>query len=192
MVDTRKFSQFIAAGDLANTDQTVGIDGGNAIFTNPWVFYAPGNTAARPISPIVGQLRFNTDLLEYEYWSGLIWDQLTTNGNSDTQWQNVTTASQAIIPGTAYLANNAGQVVFTLPTIANIGSEIKIAGVYGGGGWKIAQNASQYVVVDNVLTTIGPSGYLQSNLESQSISLVCIVPNIAWSAFSAIGCITQV
>lgn len=193
MVDTIKFSQMNNGGNIANNSSTPGLlAGANVLFNNPWTFYPPGNTSARPGSPIVGVLRFNTDLLEYEYWTGAIWDQLTTNGNNTNQWQNITGLTQALLPGSAYLANNAGQVQFTLPTVCNFGSEIKVGGVYGGRGWKILQNSSQYIVVDDVLTTIGPSGYMASILSTQSVSLVCIVTNIAWAAYGIVGAVTQV
>lgn len=81
MVDTIKFSQMNAGGDLAPGDSTPGLLGdGNALFTNPAPNLSPGNTANRPaINPIMyNRLRFNTDLNVFEYYSNVtsMWTQI--------------------------------------------------------------------------------------------------------------------
>lgn len=188
MISTIKFSEFLNAGDLDNSDTTVGISAStNAKFNNPWVFLPPGTTATRPVSPIVGQLRFNTDLVEYEYWDDVQWIQLAENANNSDEWQNITASTFPLVEGHAYLANNAAGVTFTLPLVASIGKQIKIAGVVSQGGWTIAQNAGQYIYIDNTSTTVGVGGLLQSAHPTQSISLVCMVPNMAWLAFAIVG-----
>ena len=51
MVDTIKFSQMTAGGDLAPGDFTPGLlAGANVLFSNPWTFLAPGSTAAKTSS----------------------------------------------------------------------------------------------------------------------------------------------
>ena len=74
MVATIKFSQFVTAGDLANGNTTVGLDGGtNAMFNNPWTFLPSGDTASRPL-PSVSinyRLRLNTDSQLYEYYDAV-------------------------------------------------------------------------------------------------------------------------
>jgi hypothetical protein len=85
MVDTIKFSQMTAGGDLAPGEKTPGLLGGaNVLFNNPWTFLAPGSTADRPIPSvdIDGRLRFNTDTLVYEYYDTISssWVQLSGSG----------------------------------------------------------------------------------------------------------------
>ena len=85
MVDTIKFSQMMAGGDLAPGDFTPGLlAGANVLFSNPWTFLAPGSTAARPVPSVAidGRLRFNTDTLVYEYYDTLssTWVELSGSG----------------------------------------------------------------------------------------------------------------
>lgn len=81
MVDTIKFSEMTAGGDLANGEKTPGLLGGsNVLFNNPWTFLPPGTTAERPIpsSLINFRLRFNTSDQLYEYYDAvlMVWTQL--------------------------------------------------------------------------------------------------------------------
>lgn len=39
-------------------------------------------TATRPASPITGQIGYNTDLGNLEYYSGTSWQSITTTGKS--------------------------------------------------------------------------------------------------------------
>jgi trimeric autotransporter adhesin len=85
MVDTIKFSQMAAGGDLAPGEMTPGLlAGANVLFNNPWTFLAPGSTASRPVpsSDIDGRLRFNTDTLVYEYYDVIssTWVELSGSG----------------------------------------------------------------------------------------------------------------
>lgn len=75
----------MAGGDLANSDKTPGLlAGANVLFNNPWTFLASGSTADRPIpsAAIDGRLRFNTDILVYEYYDTLTssWVELSGSG----------------------------------------------------------------------------------------------------------------
>lgn len=87
MVDTIKFSEFANGGNLENADTTVGLAGGaNAYFNNPWTFMASGTTAERPAVPdptVNYRLRFNTSLLQYEFYnaSAVAWQQLDNGGD---------------------------------------------------------------------------------------------------------------
>jgi hypothetical protein len=64
-------------------------------------------------------------------------------------WQNVTGTSQQAAPNTGYIVNNSAQVTITLPASPNVGDIVRVSGV-GAGGWKIAQNSGQSVLVGNV------------------------------------------
>ena len=61
----------------------------------------------------------------------------------------VTGTSQSASVNAGYVCNNASRVTVTLPSTAAVGDTIKIIGK-GAGGWKVAQNASQYIQFANV------------------------------------------
>lgn len=104
---TKKFSEFLNAGDISNDATTVGLSSGdNAYFNNPWTFLAPGTTGDRPvIAPaIYYRLRFNTTLEVYEYYdpTTLTWTQLSGSGTG--------TVNPGVTNDIAYYASN-GQAV---------------------------------------------------------------------------------
>ena len=103
-------------------------------------------------------------------------------------WSEVTTTSQSASVNHAYITNNASQVNVTLPSSASIGDIVRVVGL-GSGGWKLSQNASQYVYFGNLTSTTGTGGYLESTNEHDSIELVCVSTN-GWSVISSIGNIT--
>jgi hypothetical protein len=93
MVNTIKFSQMTAGGDLAPGEMTPGLlnvmgTNINVLFNNPWTFLAPGSTAQRPAPGILTDylLRFNTDTQEYEYYNAITmdWITLVSSGGSGT------------------------------------------------------------------------------------------------------------
>lgn len=98
---------------------------------------------------------------------------LSTNGSGVTTWvaqgagagvmtyTDVSGTTQTIASNNAYGADNEALVTFTLPSSPSIGDLMEIDGV-GAGGWKIAQNASQQIVMGGNATTAGTGGYLAS------------------------------
>lgn len=103
----------------------------------------------------------------------------------------VTGTTQAMAIRTRYVANNAAQVVFTLPSSAVIGDFVEVEG-YGAGGWKIAQNAGQLVIFQSVVSTTGTGGYLASGYRYDCVRLRCVVANTTWTVVSATGEITVI
>src|SRR5439155_7593944 len=69
-------------------------------------------------------------------------------------WQTVAGTSQQAQPNTGYVVTSASQPTITLPTAPNIGDLTRVTGA-GAGGWKIAQNANQFVSSANL---VGNSG----------------------------------
>jgi photosystem II stability/assembly factor-like uncharacterized protein len=65
-------------------------------------------------------------------------------GAGGLAWVNVTGASQAMASGTGYVTSSASQVTLTLPASPAIGDMVAVTGA-GFGGWKIAQNAGQFI-----------------------------------------------
>ena len=69
-------------------------------------------------------------------------------------WVNVTAATQQAVANTGYLANSSVQVTITLPASAVPGDVVSVSGL-GTGGWKVAQNAGQSIITQNVVGSIG-------------------------------------
>lgn len=118
---------------------------------------------------------------------------ITISGSgSGIGWNNVTATSATMSPDSGYVANNAGLVTLTLPTIAAFGTAISVIGL-GAGGWTIAQNASQTIHIGNVATTVGGGGSVSSTNQYDSVNLICVVANTTWVATGGVqGALTIV
>lgn len=102
--------------------------------------------------------------------------------SSDPVWAIVTGATNAVVNG-AYITNSGSQVVLTLPSTAAVGTSISVAGL-GAGGWRVAQNASQYIRVGSAVSTTGVSGYVESANQYDSMQLICIEEDLGWTCFT--------
>ena len=129
---------------------------------------------------------------------GLCWDTAneilyvcTTTGNASTAvwtpvtaatpgggWIEVTSTSQATVAGTGYTANNAAQVVFTLPLTCDVGDKIEIQG-FGAGGWRV--NSGSYTIRIGSVGSTPTTGYIESGNRFDSIVLVCAQANSVWT-----------
>lgn len=117
---------------------------------------------------------------------------ITIANSSTVSWSTVTTTTQAMATNNGYVANNAGQVVFTLPATANLGDMITVIGINNATGWKIAQNASQQILFGSVSTTSGTGGSLTSTAIGDKVTLVCVVAGASttYAVNSSMGNIT--
>lgn len=115
--------------------------------------------------------------------STAVWTAVSSN-ISAFFWNNVTGTSASMIVNNGYVANNAGVVTLTLPTTAAFGAPISIVG-QGSGGWTIAQNAGQQIIVGSASTTAGVGGSLSSTNRYDSINLICTAANLTWTARGA-------
>jgi len=89
---------------------------------------------------------------------------------------NVTTATQTMVANRIYIANYAtGILNFTLPLNINVGEVITIIGAKQG--WKINQNIGQQINIQGLSSTLGGTGYVQSNLPTDCIQLICTTDN---------------
>ena len=71
-------------------------------------------------------------------------------GSGAFNWQTVSGTAQQAAANTGYLAtNDTAQVTITLPAAPNVGEVVRVSGV-GEGGWKVAQNAGQTILVANL------------------------------------------
>ena len=80
------------------------------------------------------------------------------SSGSGVAWQNVTGTSQQAQTNTGYLANNAAQVTITLPASPNLGDIVRVSGI-GAGGWRIAQNAGQFVLLESLPRFMIPASW---------------------------------
>jgi len=97
-------------------------------------------------------------------------------------WVEVTGASQAMAINTGYIANHASLLTFTLPTVAAVGSIVRVVGK-GAGGWSITYTTNQIIHFGAVNTTI-TTGSLSSSQQYDAVELVCTVANLAWTVAS--------
>ena len=74
-----------------------------------------------------------------------------TNVPGTFKWEEVSLLSRQALANHGYAANSGAQVTITLPANPNIGDTIRISGV-GAGGWKIAQNAGQTILGQQMAT----------------------------------------
>jgi hypothetical protein len=72
-----------------------------------------------------------------------------TNIHATFLWQLVAGASQQGQPNTGYVITSPGQATLTLPPSANVGDVVRISSA-AAGGWKVAQNAGQSILVANL------------------------------------------
>jgi FG-GAP-like repeat len=72
-----------------------------------------------------------------------------TNVPGALAWQTVSGTSQTASPNAAYLLTNSAQVTVTLPASPNLGDVIRVSAA-GVGGWRIAQNDGQIILVRNL------------------------------------------
>ncbi len=121
-------------------------------------------------------------------------DKIESMGAGTTYytWSVITGTTQACAVNNAYYANNAAQVVFTLPSTAAVGDKVLIRGM-GAGGWKLAQNASQLIIFTSGgvasynQTTTGTGGFVASNDSEDYIEVVCSVANTTWRVIGREG-----
>lgn len=112
--------------------------------------------------------------------------QLGTGSGTGITWSEITGTTQSMAVNNAYIANNASQVVFTLPNTAAVGSVVEVVGK-GAGGWRIGQNASEIIHNSDFDTTTGTGGYIESTHRRDSVRLVCVVANTEWNVVSMTG-----
>jgi hypothetical protein len=109
--------------------------------------------------------------------------QISATGVAGIGWNHITGTSTNMTANAGYVPDNVGLVTLTMPTVAALGSIIYVAGL-GGGGWTVAQNASQTIHLGSSATTTGTGGSLSSTNQYDSLTLVCIVAN---TTFSVLG-----
>lgn len=110
--------------------------------------------------------------------------QVSATGLAGIGWNHVTTTSATMIADAGYMTDNAALVTLTLPTTAAFGTLLYVQG-FGAGGWKVAQNPLQQIIIGSTSSTIGNTGFIASSQQSDSIVLFCAVANTTWTALGA-------
>ncbi len=108
---------------------------------------------------------------------------ISATGLGGFSWTSVTGTSQLMVANNGYIANNGGLVTLTLPVTSNVGDEIDILGK-GAGGWLIAQQPGQTIVLGSSTTTVGVAGSLASTNAKDSLYMICTVANTEWTVGS--------
>lgn len=98
-------------------------------------------------------------------------------------WKNVIGNAQNLEDAHGYIPLSSSLTTFTLPTTYNIGDNYIISGS-GGGGWAVAQNANQSIIVGNISSTIGITGGISSTQQQDVVTIVCVGLN----QFKVINC----
>ena len=96
-------------------------------------------------------------------------------------WEQVTGTTQQIDVEHSYVPFNGSLTTFTLPAAAVFGEEFQIEG-YGAGGWTIAQNAGQSIIMGTDTSTIGVGGSISSTAANDTLRVVCLVANTLFKA----------
>ncbi len=72
-----------------------------------------------------------------------------TNIRAGFPWQLVAAGAQQAQSNTGYIVTNNGQATITLPNNANVGDVVRVSSA-NSGGWKIAQNDGQSILLGNL------------------------------------------
>lgn len=103
----------------------------------------------------------------------------------------VTGTTQQAAVNSCYVANNAGAVIVTLPSVAAVGDEVQV--MNWQAGFVVAQNANQLVKIGGSITTTGVGGSLTSGTSTyDSLIMKCVVANNEWIAYGVQGNLTVV
>lgn len=109
---------------------------------------------------------------------------ISSTGLAGFSWTVVTTTTHQMASNNGYINESSTLTTYTLPATSVVGDEIDILGS-GTGGWKIAQMASQQIVLGNKSSTVGTGGSVASTLPSDSGYMICKVANSIWQFASA-------
>lgn len=94
-----------------------------------------------------------------------------------TTWTVETAGPVTIAASNGYFANSASPITFTLPVTAAVGDTFQVASM-NSGGFTVAQNAGQQIILGNESTTSGTGGSIASASSTGDwIEIICNVAN---------------
>lgn len=109
---------------------------------------------------------------------------ISATGVAGIGWNHITGTSANMSANAGYVADNSGLVTLTLPSTAAFGSIIYVQG-FGAGGWAVAQNIGQQIIVGKTSSTSGNTGSIASTNQYDSITLLCVNANLGFVALGA-------
>lgn len=102
---------------------------------------------------------------------------------------SVITANQMAISQEGYFTNGGSRVQVTLPITSSVGDTFVVC-AKNANGWRVIQGAGQSVRLGNQVSTTGATGYVESTMIGDSLTLVCSIADTEW--FDPIGSIGNI
>jgi hypothetical protein len=131
------------------------------------------------------------DVKGYQEVSGGVFTEVNLNtlypsfGSGGLTW-SIATVDRTLTANYGCISDKTTLHVLTLPATSAVGDVFRVAGK-NVGGWKVAQNASQYIVFQDIQTTEGVNGFLRSNSYFDAVELLCIVEDLVFMVISSMG-----
>lgn len=116
---------------------------------------------------------------------------VTNTGGSGITW-SVVAVNTLGATNNGYITNDPVNIDVSLPAVSAVGDTFEILRNIGGGSWSISQGAGQQILAANSQTTVGVAGSVTSTNMGDSITLICIVPNLTWGMSAIVGNLTVV
>lgn len=100
-------------------------------------------------------------------------------------WNTVTT-NTVMQPNQGYKTNSGATLTLTLPLACPENSIIEVSG-FGSGGWIVAQQIGQQVILEDVASTAGVGGSVSSTRRYDSLRMICAVANSTFVVLAGTG-----
>ena len=135
-----------------------------------------------PVAGNAGDLYWLADIVA----NVAVWQKFATASGGQPVWTAVAGTSQTLVAGSAYVNFNSSLTTFTLPATAVFGQTYIISG-FGSGGWLLAQNGGQSVILGSLTTTTGVTGSVASTNRYDTIQIVCITADTVFKIYDVNG-----
>lgn len=100
-------------------------------------------------------------------------------------------ASQAMLSGHTYIANDSAQTTFTLPAASLVGDIIQIVGsALNTGGWTVTYSTNQIIWGPAGHSTVTSGAATSASAAAQCMDITCVVANTTWVIKNNSGTIT--
>jgi len=152
-------------------------------------FVVPRMTSVDRIlmDPIVdGALVFDTDLAILMLYEGGAWLEIATGPAVQFFNWNEVVGPTLMLPDNGYWVTNAALTNMTLPVICPKDAIIKVSR-QGAGNFSVRQNAGQQIQYENLSTTLGVAGHIDSQEIGDVLTMVCRVANTLFVVEASVG-----
>lgn len=129
------------------------------------------------VAPVAGQIITATSTTS-AYWGSPSFIAMPTT-------QLVATAATASV-NNIYISTSSSRNYLTLPAAATVGDTIRLVG-RGQGGWRLVNQANQYVCFGVMTTSTGTAGFIDSTHFRDAIHVLCTSANLEWTVMSSMG-----